>query len=80
MMEVEKKHEKENLGANVSLQEEWEDEVVRVEGERECRVAQILLEWREHMAKIMDVPPQHILSFEHVVRIANIRPSSVLEL
>ena len=70
---------KENMGNNRE-EEEWDEEGVRLKGERECRVAQMVLDWREHMARIMDVPPSQLLSYHHVAKIAATRPTSVLEL
>ena len=51
-----------------------------VQTDREKFMCQLLMNWREHMAKMLDYPASKMLSFQEIVTISVNRPTSLLEL
>ena len=47
---------------------------------REKFMCELLMNWREHMAKMLDYPARKMLSFQEIVTISVNRPTSLLEL
>jgi ribonuclease D len=66
---------KENFG------EGWgEMEYASVKSDREKYLCELLMHWREHMARIVDCPARRLLSFHQIATIAVNRPNSILEM
>ena len=60
-----------------NMQEEmWEG--IRSQADR--YLCDLLIGWREHYARIVNKPPQKLITFEQVVQISLTRPTSLLEL
>ena len=63
-----------------NYREEWENiEELKVTTGREKMLCELLMNWREHVAKIVDEPTWNVISFPQLVSIAVKKPASIME-